>query len=121
MRLPHRLMPRPRRLPVSSHRRHPMERRKAPQHQRIKPPMRHIGKLKPSFLVSLILINNCRSTLMYRASFGYDVNSTEFKEWQASQQQQYAQYYASQGYTAPTESESAPQPGEMAPPPPPHT
>ncbi|KAJ7274983.1 hypothetical protein C8J57DRAFT_1466843 [Mycena rebaudengoi] len=34
----------------------------------------------------------------YWAAYGYDVNSTEFKEWQATQQEQYAQYYASQGY-----------------------
>jgi hypothetical protein len=35
-----------------------------------------------------------------RAQYGYDVNSPQFKEWQAQQQQQYAQYYAQQGYAA---------------------
>lgn len=35
-----------------------------------------------------------------RAAYGYDVNSPEFKAWQAQQQQQYAQYYAQQGYAA---------------------
>ncbi|KAG8925038.1 hypothetical protein FRC03_003173 [Tulasnella sp. 419] len=33
----------------------------------------------------------------YWASYGYDVNSEEFKQWQASQQQQYAQYYQAAG------------------------
>ncbi|EJT99349.1 hypothetical protein DACRYDRAFT_82492 [Dacryopinax primogenitus] len=37
----------------------------------------------------------------YWASLGYDVNSEQFKQWQAQQQQQYAQYYAQYG-TAPT-------------------
>ncbi|KAF8880048.1 hypothetical protein BD779DRAFT_1663609 [Infundibulicybe gibba] len=57
----------------------------------------------------------------YWAAYGYDVNSPEFKEWQASQQQQYAQYYASQGYDASAyqAAASAPQPAEPAPPPPP--
>lgn len=27
-----------------------------------------------------------------RSAYGYDVNSPEFKKWQAEQQQQYAQY-----------------------------
>ncbi|KAK0466843.1 uncharacterized protein EV420DRAFT_1617127 [Desarmillaria tabescens] len=62
----------------------------------------------------------------YWAAYGYDVNSSQFKEWAASQQQQYGQYYAggdAQGYNpvdpsagpAPT----APAPQEPAPPPPP--
>lgn len=34
----------------------------------------------------------------HRAAYGYDVNSEAFKEWQAQQQQQYAAYYAAQGY-----------------------
>ncbi|GLB39051.1 putative K homology RNA-binding domain containing protein [Lyophyllum shimeji] len=57
----------------------------------------------------------------YWAAYGYDVNSPEFKEWQASQQQQYAQYYASQGYdpAAYGAAAGAPQPNEAAPPPPP--
>lgn len=56
-----------------------------------------------------------------RAAYGYDVNAPEFKEWQASQQQQYAQYYASQGYDAAAygAAAAAPQPSEAAPPPPP--
>ncbi|KAF8156794.1 hypothetical protein B0H34DRAFT_710601 [Crassisporium funariophilum] len=47
----------------------------------------------------------------YWAAYGYDVNSAEFKEWQASQQQQYAQYYAAYAGAA--------QPGDAPPPPPP--
>lgn len=55
-----------------------------------------------------------------RAAYGYDVNAPEFKEWQASQQQQYAQYYASQGYDpAAYGGATAPQPSDAAPPPPP--
>ncbi|KAG6829742.1 hypothetical protein H0H92_003618 [Tricholoma furcatifolium] len=59
----------------------------------------------------------------YWAAYGYDVNSPEFKEWQASQQQQYAQYYAQQGYD-PTAygaaaAPPAPPPSDAAPPPPP--
>ncbi|KAJ6631066.1 hypothetical protein B0H10DRAFT_2159917 [Mycena sp. CBHHK59/15] len=61
-----------------------------------------------------------------KAAYGYDVNSPEFKEWQASQEQQYAQYYASQGYdpaayTAATTGGDAPPPppADPAPPPPP--
>lgn len=49
----------------------------------------------------------------YWAAYGYDVNSPQFKEWQASQSQ-YAQYYA-QGYGG---QEGAPPPSEPAPPPP---
>ncbi|KAH9053186.1 hypothetical protein EDB87DRAFT_1653205 [Lactarius vividus] len=67
----------------------------------------------------------------YWAAYGYDVNSPEFKEWQASQMAQYNQYYASQGYAAPgTDTPAAgaggpgpaapaPPPSEPAPPPPP--
>ena len=33
----------------------------------------------------------CLSDVAYRAAYGYDVNSAEFKKWQAEQQQQYAQ------------------------------
>jgi len=62
----------------------------------------------------------------YWAAYGYDVNSPEFKEWQASQTAQYKQYYASQGYTAPDATAAgagaaapAPPPSEPAPPPPP--
>lgn len=51
-----------------------------------------------------------------RASYGYDVNSAEFKAWQA---QQYAQYYAQQGYPAADGSAPAPPPSDAAPPPPP--
>lgn len=50
----------------------------------------------------------------YWAAFGYDVNSPEFKQWQA---QQYSQYYAAQGSP---DGVAAPQPpSEPAPPPPP--
>jgi len=38
----------------------------------------------------------------YWAAYGYDVNNPQFKEWQAQQQAQYAQYYASQGIGAST-------------------
>ncbi|KNZ81591.1 hypothetical protein J132_11223 [Termitomyces sp. J132] len=63
----------------------------------------------------------------YWAAYGYDVNSKEFKDWQASQQQQYAQYYAQQGYNPATygdgvmaaSSTPAPPPSDAAPPPPP--
>ncbi|KAF9446581.1 hypothetical protein P691DRAFT_673274 [Macrolepiota fuliginosa MF-IS2] len=44
----------------------------------------------------------------YWSAYGYDVNSTEFKEWQESQQQQYAQYYAA--YAAAATNESPPPP-----------
>lgn len=61
----------------------------------------------------------------YWAGYGYDVNSPEFKAWQESQQQQYAQYYASQGYAGGADPTAAayaaagiPQPSEPAPPPP---
>ncbi|KAG6852595.1 hypothetical protein C0991_010720 [Blastosporella zonata] len=57
----------------------------------------------------------------YWAAYGYDVNSPEFKEWQASQQQQYAQYYAQQGYDPAVygATPAAPPPSDAAPPPPP--
>ncbi|THH01157.1 hypothetical protein EW026_g1470 [Hermanssonia centrifuga] len=54
----------------------------------------------------------------YWAAYGYDVNSPEFKAWQAQQQQQYAQYYAQQGYVADAGA-VAPPPNDAAPPPPP--
>ncbi|KAI0264694.1 hypothetical protein BC834DRAFT_924549 [Gloeopeniophorella convolvens] len=54
----------------------------------------------------------------YWAAYGYDVNSPEFKEWQASQMAQYNQFYASQGYAAPgSDPASGPAPGAAAPPP----
>ncbi|KAI0280422.1 hypothetical protein BGY98DRAFT_914700 [Russula aff. rugulosa BPL654] len=61
------------------------------------------------------------------AAYGYDVNSSEFKEWQASQMAQYNQYYASQGQSAGSDPAAAgagpaapaPPPSEPAPPPPP--
>jgi len=56
----------------------------------------------------------------YWAAYGYDVNSPEFIAWQ---QQQYAQYYAQQGYAGATAgSPLAPgtqPPGDGAAPPPP--
>jgi len=65
----------------------------------------------------------------YWAAYGYDVNSPEFKEWQAGQMAQYNQYYASQGYAAPGSAAAAgagaaaapapAPPSEPAPPPPP--
>ncbi|KAG6915690.1 hypothetical protein DXG01_010418 [Tephrocybe rancida] len=59
----------------------------------------------------------------YWAAYGYDVNSPEFKEWQTSQQQQYAQYYAQQGYDPAAygagAAPAAPPPSDAAPPPPP--
>jgi hypothetical protein len=58
-----------------------------------------------------------------RAAYGYDVNSEQFKEWAATQQAQYSQYYAAQGQPGaaggaapPTD---APPPGDQPPPPPP--
>lgn len=53
----------------------------------------------------------------YWAAYGYDVNSAEFKEWQASQQQQYAQYYAA--YAQQATPGGAQQPSDAPPPPPP--
>ncbi|KAN0111722.1 hypothetical protein V8E52_008283 [Russula decolorans] len=60
----------------------------------------------------------------YWAAYGYDVNSSEFKEWQASQMQQYNQYYASAagsdaGAAGAGPAAPAPPPSEPAPPPPP--
>ncbi|VDB95651.1 unnamed protein product [Peniophora sp. CBMAI 1063] len=62
----------------------------------------------------------------YWAAYGYDVNSPEFKQWQAQQQAQYAQYYAQQGYTATPNADGSaaatpapPPPSDAAPPPPP--
>jgi hypothetical protein len=62
----------------------------------------------------------------FRAAYGYDVNSPEFKAWQSQQQAQYAQYYASQGYQVGADGSASagsgpapPPPSEAAPPPPP--
>ncbi|KAH6914020.1 hypothetical protein BKA70DRAFT_1181925 [Coprinopsis sp. MPI-PUGE-AT-0042] len=55
----------------------------------------------------------------YWAAYGYDVNSQEFKDWQASQQQQYAQYYAAYAQQGQQYSGAAPAPPSDAPPPPP--
>ncbi|KAF8882156.1 hypothetical protein CPB84DRAFT_1817151 [Gymnopilus junonius] len=56
----------------------------------------------------------------YWAAYGYDVNSPEFKEWQASQQAQYAQYYASYAAgSGGTPGAPAAPPSEAPPPPPP--
>jgi len=59
--------------------------------------------------------------IAYWAAYGYDVNSPQFKEWLATQQQQqYSQYYAAQGYaTADTSQTPAAPPSDPAPPPPP--
>lgn len=58
--------------------------------------------------------------LLYRAAYGYDVNSNEFKDWAAGLQTQYAQYYASQGQ--PGEAGYTPSaPGSAPPPPPPNS
>ncbi|ESK85044.1 kh domain-containing protein [Moniliophthora roreri MCA 2997] len=62
--------------------------------------------------------NNADAYAQYWAAYGYDVNSAQFKEWMSSQQQQYSQYYATQGYY-PTGDASEPQPPQQAPPPPP--
>ncbi|KAJ6458149.1 KH domain-containing protein [Mycena vitilis] len=56
----------------------------------------------------------------YWAAYGYDVNSEQFKEWAASQQQQYTQYYAQAGQAgaqAPVPDGAAP--AQPPPPPPP--
>jgi len=55
----------------------------------------------------------------YWAAYGYDVNSPQFKEWAASQQQQYSQYYATQGYGATGTPNAPPPTAEAQPPPPP--
>ncbi|KAF8892158.1 hypothetical protein BD779DRAFT_1798808 [Infundibulicybe gibba] len=53
----------------------------------------------------------------YWASFGYDVNSAQFKEWAASQQQQYSQYYSGQGYPGAAPSPSGDHTPQPQPPP----
>ncbi|KAJ3492231.1 hypothetical protein NLI96_g109 [Meripilus lineatus] len=67
-------------------------------------------------------VSDADAYAQYWAAYGYDVNSPQFKEWQAQQQQQYAQYYAQQGYSgetgAPGVAGSAPD-GAAPPPPPP--
>ncbi|KAJ7860485.1 hypothetical protein B0H14DRAFT_2745048 [Mycena olivaceomarginata] len=57
----------------------------------------------------------------YWAAYGYDVNSAQFKEWAASQQQQYSQYYTAQGadQSGQPAPPPAPAPDAAAPPPPP--
>ncbi|KAG9003091.1 hypothetical protein FRB90_011245 [Tulasnella sp. 427] len=56
----------------------------------------------------------------YWASQGYDVESEQFKQWMASQQQSYAQYYAAAGQQpAPPAGDAPPPPPSEAPPPPP--
>ncbi|KAF8141408.1 hypothetical protein EV363DRAFT_1412856 [Boletus edulis] len=55
----------------------------------------------------------------YWAQFGYDVNSPQFKEWAASQQQQYDQYYGAGGAPGPPGPPPAPSDGVPPPPPPP--
>jgi len=57
----------------------------------------------------------------YWAAYGYDVNSSEFKEWQASQMAQYNQYYAGSDSAAAGAGPAAPAPppSEPAPPHPP--
>ncbi|EPQ53636.1 hypothetical protein GLOTRDRAFT_117004 [Gloeophyllum trabeum ATCC 11539] len=64
--------------------------------------------------------NDVDAYAAYWAAYGYDVNSPQFKEWAASQQQQYAQYYAQQGYGTPSQvpGASPPAPNGAAPPPP---
>jgi hypothetical protein len=70
----------------------------------------HIGAILLPYL--LVCLNK-----PFRAAYGYDVNSPEFKQWQA---QQYSQYYAAQQGSP--NGISAPQPPSepaAAPPPPP--
>ncbi|KAJ7483154.1 hypothetical protein FB451DRAFT_1084298, partial [Mycena latifolia] len=58
----------------------------------------------------------------YWAAYGYDVNSEQFKEWAKSQQQQYSQYYATQGGDPSAAAAPAPAgaaPAQPPPPPPP--
>ncbi|KIY68053.1 hypothetical protein CYLTODRAFT_436753 [Cylindrobasidium torrendii FP15055 ss-10] len=58
--------------------------------------------------------NNPEAFAAYWSAYGYDVNSDQFKEWMASQQQAYAAYYA-QAYAA----QPAPPPSQPDQPPPP--
>lgn len=94
---------------------------------------------RPQRVIGMLIQRTGKSTSLYvrmqqiahllsRASYGYDVNSPQFKEWQAQQQQQYAQYYAQAGYAQgapggtgaqPAAPGSAPPPSDPAPPPPP--
>jgi len=60
--------------------------------------------------------------VLYRAAYGYDVNSSEFKDWAAGLQNQYAQYYAGQGQPGEAASGYTPSaPGSAPPPPPPNS
>ena len=74
-------------------------------------PTQHIGaSLGCPTLLTLIA---------FRAQYGYDVNSPQFKEWAASQQAQYGQYWAQQGYAGDAPAPPAPAPTDPSPPPPP--
>lgn len=55
----------------------------------------------------------------YWASQGYDVESEQFKQWMAGQQQLYAQYYAAPGGQPAAPTDAPPPPPSEAPPPPP--
>ncbi|KAF9269281.1 hypothetical protein L218DRAFT_851329 [Marasmius fiardii PR-910] len=64
--------------------------------------------------------NSADAYAAYWAQYGYDVNSPQFKEWAAGQQQQYSQYYAQAGYGGDGPGgDTQPQPPQQAPPPPP--
>lgn len=94
----------------------------------IKKPLLPIG-----MLFQYIPLSSTDWAFLYRAAYGYDINSSEFKDWAAGLQNQYAQYYASQGqpgaiageaasgYTpsAPDSALAPPPPSSEIPPPPP--
>ncbi|KAF8916141.1 hypothetical protein CPB85DRAFT_1216939 [Mucidula mucida] len=62
--------------------------------------------------------SNPEAFAQYWAAYGYDVNSDQFKEWMASQQQAYTQYYA-QAYGAAGGAPAPPSQPDQPPPPPP--
>lgn len=86
------------------------------QHQQIPKRMLPIGESLILFICLSLSHLQHSLTPSKRAAYGYDVNSAEFKEWQASQQQQYAQYYAAYAQAA---AAGPAQPTEAPPPPPP--
>ena len=106
-----------RRPPTAAHPRHPQTPTPVPPQLVTWTPILSTGESSDLFQTVQRGAN-----IFCRAAYGYDVNSPEFKAWQAQQQQQYAQYYAQQGYgAAGQDGAAAPPPSDPAPPPPPPT
>ncbi|TDL24653.1 hypothetical protein BD410DRAFT_98865 [Rickenella mellea] len=85
------------------------------------PPPAPDGSQPPNLSAGAPAASDQDAYAAYWAAYGYDINSPQFKEWQAQQQQQYAQYYAQQGYggAATTGGPQSPSAPNGAPPPPP--